>query len=68
MRTSLAKRGSAPTRIEAVTATLRLSGLESARAIFVAPLNGAGAAVTEGIAAAPAGDEWLFTLNAPTTS
>lgn len=67
-RNSLEKRGAAPTRIEPVKATLRLSGLENVRQVLAAPLDGAAATAATQQAAARSGDGWVLQLNAPTTS
>jgi hypothetical protein len=67
-RDSLAKWGTAPTRIEPVVATLRLSGLVGAREVVVVALDGAGRAMAAGGTAARRDDGWALELNAPTTS
>ena len=67
-RDSLEKRGSAPTRIEPVVATLRLRRLEDARVVMVAPLDGAGRTTAEPSSAARTEDGWQVELNAPVTS
>jgi hypothetical protein len=67
-RNSLENRGDAPTRIEPVIATVRLSSLEGARQVFFAPLDGAGAVLVEPTAAVETAAGWELRLAVPTTS
>jgi hypothetical protein len=67
-RDSLVNWGVAPTRIEAVRATLRLGGIEGARAISIVALNSAGAPAGTAASAIRDQDQWLVPLDAPATS
>jgi hypothetical protein len=67
-RTSLLQPGDAPTRIEPVLATLRLSGLEKARQVWAAPLDGAGRVGTAKDQAVNIGSHWELRLHEPTVS
>ncbi|MCX7048975.1 MAG: hypothetical protein NTX50_26245 [Candidatus Sumerlaeota bacterium] len=67
-RNTLAQWGNAPTRIEPVVATLRLTGLADARTLSASPLNGAGQPTGAAISANRSGSEWTLNISAPTTS
>lgn len=66
-RNSLEKWGVAPTRIEPVTATLTLAGLENARQVWAVPLDGAGRPAASKAEAVQTRGQWELKLNAPTT-
>ncbi|MBM3859519.1 MAG: hypothetical protein FJ395_07715 [Verrucomicrobia bacterium] len=66
--TSLDKWGTAPTRIEPVTGTIVLTGLESARAVVAQPLDGAGQPLGRLIALQQVDGNWVLDLaQRPTT-
>ncbi len=67
-RTSLIQEGDAPTRIEPVLATLRLAGLEKARQVWAAPLDGAGRIGTAKDQAVRIGGDWELRLHEPAVS
>lgn len=67
-RDSLTKWGEGPTRIEPVVATIHLDGLEDAKQLRVAPLNGAGETASTELTATRNAGRWTLSLAAPTTS
>jgi hypothetical protein len=66
--TRVVNQGESPTLIEPVAGTLRLRGLERARAVSVAALDGAGHALGGKIAAKKSGNEWALPIGAPVTT
>jgi hypothetical protein len=65
-RTELVHPGTAPTRIEPVLATLRLTGLKDARQIWAAPLDGAGRLGSAKDQAVETGGHWELKLHETT--
>jgi hypothetical protein len=67
-RTRTANQGEYPSLIEPVAGTVRLRGLQGAKAVRAAALDGSGHAIGEPIAAKKSGSDWAIPIGTPVTT
>jgi len=66
-RTALDDWGQPPVRIEPLTGTIALRGLEGARTVSAQPLDGAGRPLGAPVALQKGGEEWTLAAGTPGT-
>jgi hypothetical protein len=67
-RTRTSNQGESPSLIEPVSGTLKLRGIQGAKAVVATALDGAGHAIGSAIEAKKSGTEWTLPIGSPVTT